>query len=193
MQRPQELAIMFSKYMGFYPDEIERQKSFKTFIENTSFENLYNRKNFIGHITASAFIVNPNESTLLLIHHKILNRWLQPGGHVDVTDESILEAAFREIEEETNIERKHLKFAKTTKSHTIPIDIDSHIIPRNSKKNEDQHVHHDIRFLFLFGGSNKIDINRVEIKDYTWKSFSELKNDETFSNIITKVKLILKA
>lgn len=191
MERPHDIKAIFSKYIELYPHEVERQKSFESFIGNTTFRDLYNRKNFKGHITASAFIVNPIESTLLLIHHKILNRWLQPGGHVDYSDDSILQAAFRESEEETNIDRKHLKLLETPKSAGVPLDIDSHIIPKNPKKKELQHVHHDIRFLFLFDGQKKVNINKDEVESYKWKLFSELNNDDTFSKVIPKIKTLL--
>src|SRR4051812_45048908 len=36
-----------------------------------------------GHITGSAFIVDPARRVLLLHHHRKLDRWLQLGGHDD--------------------------------------------------------------------------------------------------------------
>lgn len=55
-------------------------EQFNRFINNTGFEDLYNRKNFIGHVTASALTIDVNESKILLIKHKSLSKWLQPGG-----------------------------------------------------------------------------------------------------------------
>ena len=34
-----------------------------------------------GHFTASAFVLSPRRDQLLLILHKKLGLWLQPGGH----------------------------------------------------------------------------------------------------------------
>lgn len=51
-------------------------------------------------ITANAFIFY--EDKLLVIHHKKLNFWLHPGGHVN-EDESFLEALNREIKEEVGL------------------------------------------------------------------------------------------
>ena len=46
-----------------------------------------------GHITGSAFVVNPSRTKLLLIHHGKLRTWLQPGGHVEATDGTVLAAS----------------------------------------------------------------------------------------------------
>ena len=64
---------------------------------------MFDRKNFVGHITGSAIIFDYKNSKVLLIKHIILQRWLQPGGHIEKTDASILDGVYREIFEETNI------------------------------------------------------------------------------------------
>ncbi|HAN31188.1 MAG TPA: hypothetical protein DCQ06_06275 [Myxococcales bacterium] len=48
-----------------------------------------------GHFTASAFVVSPDRSSLLLIKHKKLGRWLQPGGHIEAEDTTVESAARR--------------------------------------------------------------------------------------------------
>ena len=52
-----------------------------------------------GHFTASGFVISPNRKALLLIHHRRLDRWLQPGGHIDSEDASPIAAAIREVAE----------------------------------------------------------------------------------------------
>lgn len=37
----------------------------------------------VGHLTASAWIVDSRRTRTLLTHHRKLDRWLQLGGHVD--------------------------------------------------------------------------------------------------------------
>lgn len=51
--------------------------------------------------TASVFIVH--EKKVLLHLHKKLRKWLQPGGHIEL-DEGPLEAAIREVKEETGLD-----------------------------------------------------------------------------------------
>ncbi len=56
-----------------------------------------------GHFTASGFVTDPTNSRMLVIHHRRLDMWLQPGGHVEPTDPTLLAAAVREVLEETGV------------------------------------------------------------------------------------------
>ena len=39
-----------------------------------------------GHLTASAFVVSPASDAVLLIFHRKLGIWVQPGGHIEADD-----------------------------------------------------------------------------------------------------------
>jgi 8-oxo-dGTP pyrophosphatase MutT (NUDIX family) len=92
-----------------------------------------------GHFTASAFILSPDQSELLLILHGKLGRWLQPGGHVDPTDPDLVAAARREVHEEVGLVELEL-------AEPGPFDLDVHDIP--ARKDEASHQHFDVRYLF---------------------------------------------
>ena len=96
------------------------------------------RESVMGHFTASACIVNTEMNKILLMHHKKLNRWFQPGGHCD-GNENCWDVAMSEAVEETGI--NHLVALNDKKI----FDIDIHLIPKNIKDNA--HYHFDIRFL----------------------------------------------
>lgn len=102
----------------------------------------FDRKDMPGHVTASAILVN-DAGEVLLIHHRTIGRWFQPGGHLEPGDESLPLAALREAVEETGVPREALTLADQT-----PIHIDIHPIPANPRKAEDAHWHYDIRYLF---------------------------------------------
>ncbi|NDD57698.1 MAG: NUDIX domain-containing protein [Chlamydiae bacterium] len=57
------------------------------------------------HFTATAYILK--EGKTLLVFHKKLQKWLPPGGHVEV-DELPNECAIREAKEETGLDVKIL-------------------------------------------------------------------------------------
>jgi 8-oxo-dGTP pyrophosphatase MutT (NUDIX family) len=59
--------------------------------------------------TTSAFIAY--NGTILLVQHKKIGKWLQPGGHIEL-DEDPLEALWREIEEETGLTKSHLEIVQ---------------------------------------------------------------------------------
>lgn len=105
-------------------------------------DGAWERNHFVpGHFTASAFALDPAQSRLVMIHHPKLHRWLQPGGHIEPTDATPLDAAARELREETgiNLFRPHPAVSGV-------FDLDIHEIP--ARGSEPAHLHHDLRFLF---------------------------------------------
>lgn len=95
-----------------------------------------------GHVTASAFVVDPVRERLLLILHGKLGLWLQPGGHIDANDADLLAAARREVHEETGLE---VRLASAAHGGGL-LDVDVHAIPARS--DAPAHEHFDVRFLF---------------------------------------------
>jgi 8-oxo-dGTP pyrophosphatase MutT (NUDIX family) len=91
-----------------------------------------------GHFTASGLVLNPDRE-LLIIWHPKLNQWLQPGGHIESTDASLLDAASREVREETGVRALHPQ-------HEGIFDIDVHPIPTHGAT--PAHVHVDLRVLY---------------------------------------------
>ena len=178
-------------YLRYFPDEMGRCSIFNEYLSRTADEYLYTRKNFDGHITASAFILNGGNNELLLLQHKSLKKWLQPGGHVE-GDLTLLDSALREVEEECGIPGAELELVRIFDDRLTPFDIDSHFIPENPKKNEDGHYHHDIRFLFRYTGNGLRGFNEDEATGMRWVSFDELNDDLIFGDMVTKMKTALK-
>src|SRR5688572_29074842 len=55
-----------------------------------------------AHFTASAIVVAADGHSTCLVHHRKLNRWLQPGGHFEESDGGdVQRAVLREVLEET--------------------------------------------------------------------------------------------
>ncbi len=109
-----------------------------------------------GHLTGSALIVDPQTSRTLLIHHRKLERWLQPGGHVDGNGD-LGAAALREAEEETGIAGLELL--------RPAIDIDVHSIP--ARGDEPAHLHLDVRFAVVAPPDAVVKINHESL-DARW-------------------------
>ncbi len=91
-----------------------------------------------GHFTCSAFVLDHSGERILLIAHKKLQLWLQPGGHVEASDLHFIDAARREVEEETALRQLELEL-------TI-CDLDIHSIPPLGS--EPAHEHYDLRVLY---------------------------------------------
>lgn len=89
-----------------------------------------------GHITTSGLVLSPDGARVLILHHRRLDRWLLPGGHVESTDPTIEAAAAREVFEETGV----------PVADGLLGGADVHGIP--GKGQEPYHLHHDLLFVF---------------------------------------------
>jgi 8-oxo-dGTP pyrophosphatase MutT (NUDIX family) len=94
-----------------------------------------------GHFTVSAFVLSADGTSLLMIYHDKLERWLQPGGHVEPSDSDLCAAARREVVEETGLPAGAIEDLPPA-----PFDLDIHAIPGHAT--EPGHLHHDLRYLF---------------------------------------------
>lgn len=119
----------------------------------------FSRGSIDGHVTASAFVVDTDTKTALLIYHNGLGQWLQPGGHID-PGETPVQAALRELREETGV----IGCLRTT----AILDVDVHRIGQNPKKGEPEHYHLDVRFLMTADSNSLVEIEIDECGGYQW-------------------------
>jgi 8-oxo-dGTP pyrophosphatase MutT (NUDIX family) len=124
-----------------------------------------------GHITGTGLVLAPDRERILLVHHRRLNRWLLPGGHVEPDDTSISEAARREVVEETGV---------VLLPGAAPlIGADVHGIPSNGR--EPCHLHHGL--LFQFGATSDALQVSPESRAVTWCAPSEFDRYQVPGNI----------
>lgn len=145
MQIP-EVQKIVTDYLAVFPEETEK---LQPLTERLLIDEKFNhRKSFSGHGTGAAIVLSPNLGKVLLVHHILLDKWLQPGGHWDPEDPDPWTVAAREAVEETGIEiARHIPLLADHPE--VPIDIDCHRIPPNDKKQEPAHLHHDFRYVFV--------------------------------------------
>ncbi len=128
------LLHQLAAYRTRYPQEANTVDEFVDFVEREA--RCFERDCWVpGHITGSAWLVDPAGEALLLTHHKKLHMWLQLGGHAD-GEADVLKAAVREAEEESGVAVHALM--------TEILDIDIHRIP--ARKHDPEHLHFDVRF-----------------------------------------------
>ena len=59
-------------------------------------EELYSRDNASAHLTASAWVVSPDRTQVLLAYHNLYDSWAWLGGHAD-GDRDLPAVALREV------------------------------------------------------------------------------------------------
>ncbi|MBV8780333.1 MAG: NUDIX domain-containing protein [Phycisphaerae bacterium] len=155
-----------SRYVTVHRNDADRLTPLIQLLENPP-GPLCDRRTVPGHLTASAIVYDPTDRHILLVHHRSLDRWLQPGGHLDA-GELPPQAARREVLEETGV---NLGEAQETAE---PIDIDCHAIPASQKKNEPAHTHHDFRFAFKVRRmDHELVLQESEALDVMWMSIDD--------------------
>lgn len=179
-----DLLKKLENYKSF--DENEEQSRLATIEFLKQNTNCYDRSNKNGHITAGALVCDAN-GNILLNHHKITNMWFQFGGHSDGSSNSF-EVAKREVFEESGI-RDFL-----SQSDDI-LDVANNVVDARPEKDEPQHTHYDINFLFITK-TNEFKISE-ESSDIKWVSIKQAKKlvspeDISIKRMIAKYELWLK-
>lgn len=115
-----------------------------------------------GHLTATAVVLHPRDDKFLLVHHRRLDRWLLPGGHVEGGDEFIWDTARREAIEETGIRLRN-------QDEPRMVGVDVHGIP--PKRKEPYHLHHDL--IFCFRAASEALNGSEETRAVVWCDLNE--------------------
>jgi len=124
----------------------------------------FSREQRDAHFTASAVVLAPDDSGVALLHHRKLDRLLQPGGHFEDADAGDpLAAAMREAREELGVAAVPVTLGL--------LDVDAHMIP--ARGDVAAHHHLDLRFL-LRAASFRLAANAVETEGAGWHPWREL-------------------
>ncbi len=135
----------------------------------------FERGNPVAHFTGSAWLVSADGERVLLMHHRKLDRWLQPGGHAD-GDTDLARVALREAEEETGLAGLYVDGGI--------FDVDRHRIP--ARADEPEHWHYDLRYVVRASADESFVVN-AESHALAWRPVNEVAADETLDTSLRRM------
>jgi len=115
-----------------------------------------------------------HNNKVLLIYHKKLNSWLPPGGHIE-KNETPDDAVKREFKEELGLDVEILNKndipmgGNIVRQLAVPFYVNVHRVGG--------HDHCCFFYLCKLKNTEKLKINKSELKDFGWFSAKELNQD----------------
>ena len=166
-----EVSDLVSLVESFAPDDDPRARHSRDrtlALLRTATWPLDRRAFTSGHITASGLVLSPDGHRVLLVFHRRLRRWLQPGGHVEPADADIVSAARREVREETAVDLDD-------GAPPVLVGIDVHEIP--ATPGEPGHVHHDLVFGFVARSDGPESVEALRVAWCPWDRLDDFAAD----------------
>ncbi len=163
------LAAALADYLTRQPDDSAVVTLFEQLLNEPGDPagSAFARTRLAGHFTGSAWLVSADGARALLMHHRKLDRWLQPGGHAD-GDTDLAAVALREAEEETGLTGLVVEPGV--------FDLDRHAIP--ARGTEPEHWHYDVRFV-LRATDNEVFVVNEEAQALAWREVGDIAADAT--------------
>lgn len=163
------LLEQLNHYLHSHPEETSTVNRFVEFVQQNP--RCFERDCWAGHVTGSAWLVDPSGDRLLLTHHKKLDMWLQLGGHSD-GDPDTPAVALREAAEESGLQVSILQ------PHIFDVDI--HEIP--ARKSDPAHYHFDVRY--VVAASHNEFVVSEESMALAWVEIDQLETYTTEESIL---------
>lgn len=158
----QPLFDAFDRYSARWPDEGD-VPHFAAWLRGQPLP--FHRETRAGHFTGSAWLTSADGERVLLMLHRKLGRWLQPGGHAD-GEADLASVALREAEEETGLRDLEV----------LPeiFDVDRHVIP--ARRDEPEHWHYDVRYVVVARGDETFAMNEESLA-LAWRPIADIAAD----------------
>lgn len=157
MMEPADVTALLQQFDPTDDGEAAKSKELVLALLARSPEPFSRRQFNPGHITCTGLVLRPRRDGILLVLHRRLQRWLLPGGHVELDDLRIGDAGRREVVEETGA---------ILRADTAPplVGVDVHGIP--PRRDEPFHLHHDL--IFRFDAESDTFHTSEEVREVAW-------------------------
>lgn len=156
---------LYEELKTYHPyDEVEKANvdAFLKFIEKFG-DDIWTRDNIIGHVCASAWVVDKSRRKVLMVYHNIYQSFAWLGGHAD-GDKDLLEVAKREVMEESGLE--NVKVLNDGKIFDVNFQF---VIPHMKRGYHiTSHLHLSVVYLFEGSCDGILTVNQAENSAVAW-------------------------
>ncbi|MFI9359309.1 NUDIX hydrolase [Streptomyces lydicus] len=119
------------------------------------------------HVTVGALLVRA-DTEILLVQHRAYGILLQPGGHLEPTDATLIDAALRELTEETGVDP-----GKVVPVSRAPVYVEYGRVPARPAKGEPEHHHLDLGYAFTTLNAEVGQVQESEVTGAGWYPLAE--------------------
>ena len=155
-------------------------------------EALYTRDNAAGHLTASAWVVSPDRTQVLMAYHNLYDSWSWLGGHAD-GETDLLAVAIREVKEEAGI--RHVQPVSKEIFSLESLTVDGHV-KRGCYVSS--HLHLNVTYLLEADSEEAVAIKADENSGVAWftpeealvKSTEPWFVEHVYAKLLEKMKMI---
>ena len=125
-------------------------------------EDISLRENLMTHLTASAWVVNPERAKVLMAYHKLYDSWAWLGGHAD-GNWNLIAVAEKEAREESGIQNLRLVSEN-------PVSLEILTVDGHEKKGKyvPCHLHLNVTYLFEAGEDQVLSCKPDENSGVAW-------------------------
>lgn len=163
-----EISGVLSEYLTRYPDEeAVLAEPMRLISQGAGFAS---RRNFAMHVTAGALLVRgaAGHAEVLLVEHRAYGMLLQPGGHLEPSDATLVDASLRELTEETGVDPAMVFLASPG-----PVYVEYGMVPGRPDKDEPDHYHLDFGYCFVTTHADVGGIQESEVTAASWYPLAE--------------------
>jgi 8-oxo-dGTP pyrophosphatase MutT (NUDIX family) len=153
-----DISSTLATYLGRHPGEAAVLAEPARLLRQG--QGIASRWTFPMHVTVGALLTR-NGDEVLLIKHRAYELWLQPGGHLEPEDTTLLGGAARELTEEAGVHPGEFSAASQD-----PVYIEFGQVPARPAKGEPEHYHLDFGYAFTTAHAG-VEIGRIQESEVT--------------------------
>ena len=162
----EKLIRQIERYTPFNEQETADKATLLTLLRQDT--DISRRDHLIAHLTASAWVVNPERNKVLMAYHNLYNSWAWLGGHADGNFD-LAAVAVKEAREESGLTDVKLVSGEILSLEILTVD-------GHEKKGNyvPSHLHLNLTYLLEADPNAPICIKEDENSQVGWINFADI-------------------